>query len=43
MVKDPKNRAGYDDIKKHPWLANIGWEKAEVGALQPVFVPVSGS
>ena len=41
MLRKPDERGGFEEIKKHPWLADIDWKKAAVGALQPPYVPVS--
>lgn len=44
LTVEPKNRIGYgskgiENIKKHPYFANIDWEKLEERKLKPPFVP----
>jgi serine/threonine protein kinase len=42
LVKDPLHRLGYqgaEEVRLHPWFANIDWEALMNKHLQPPFVP----
>lgn len=44
LTVEPKNRIGYgangiENIKNHPYFANIDWEKLEERQIKPPFVP----
>ena len=43
LEKDPKNRLGtkngFEDLKQHPWLADIDWDQIEAKKVVPPYKP----
>ncbi|OHS96647.1 serine/threonine-protein kinase ypk [Tritrichomonas foetus] len=39
LIKNPKKRFNFNDIKKHPFFDEYDWDKIERLEYQPLFVP----
>lgn len=40
LVKDPKIRPGFEELKKHPFFCDINWDDVFEKKYQPSFKPI---
>lgn len=43
LIRNPTNRLGYlgfDDVRKHPWLKNVDWNKLLKKEVKSPYMPM---
>lgn len=43
LIRNPANRlgaSGFDDVRKHPWLKNVDWNKLLRKEIKSPYVPI---